>query len=86
VNPSKGISMPMTKCFHVCAFCGIIINSRKQKHHLMLCFSSASGMLGITFHQNPFSIHLKSAVSNFKNGTHNDVLWVQAYEKKFVYK
>jgi hypothetical protein len=41
------------------AFCGMSIdNSRKHKN----CFSSALGMLGITFHKNPFLICLESAV------------------------
>jgi len=41
------------------AFCGMSIdNNRKHKN----CFSSALGMLGITFHKNPFLIYLKSVV------------------------
>jgi len=41
------------------AFCGMSIDdSRKHKN----CFSSALGMLGITFHKNPCLIRLKSAV------------------------
>jgi len=53
------------------AFCEMSIdNSRKHKN----CFSSALGMLEITYHKNPFLTCLKSAVSNYTNGTQNDVL------------
>jgi hypothetical protein len=41
----------------------------------------SEALLGMTFHQNPSSRSLKSAVSNDMNGTEDDVLWEEDHEE-----
>jgi hypothetical protein len=63
-------------------FCGMSIdNSRKQKN----CFR-ALGMLGITFHKNPFLIRLRSAVCQTIQMEHKMMSCRSRIMKKFVYE